>query len=140
MLNNLSEQIRKCLMHAEDCARKAAAESNPQLKRDFQEVERRWLLLARSYELSGRLTDFSAQAKRRVFYALHIRRKDGHGQIEHYQHGRLPTSGELMPVSVRGEQINVRVLNVITSPAAKERGELVHNVYAVEVYQRSWFA
>ncbi len=66
MLNNLSEQVRECLRHAEDCARKAAAQSNPNLKEDFLDMERRWLLLARSYEFTEKLTDFSAEIKREV--------------------------------------------------------------------------
>ena len=66
MLNNLSEQIRECLRHAEDCARKAAAQSCPKLKEDFLQLERRWLFLARSYEFTETLTDFSAETKREV--------------------------------------------------------------------------
>ncbi len=68
MLNNLSAQIRECLRHAEDCARQAAAQSCPKLKEDFLDMERRWLFLARSYEFTEQLTDFSAgtqQAKPR---------------------------------------------------------------------------
>jgi hypothetical protein len=44
MLNNhnLSEQIRDCLRHAEACAQKAAAQTDPQLKQDFLVMERRW--------------------------------------------------------------------------------------------------
>jgi hypothetical protein len=64
VLNNLSEQIRECLQHAENCARKAAAQSCPKLKQDFLELEQRWLFLARSYEFTERLTDFSDEAKR----------------------------------------------------------------------------
>jgi len=59
MLSNLSEQIKDCYAHAEACARKAAAQTNPRLKQDFLEMEQRWLSLAKSYELSERLTDFS---------------------------------------------------------------------------------
>jgi hypothetical protein len=66
MLNNLSEQIRECLRHAEDCARKAAAQTGPKLKEDFLDMERRWLFLARSYEVTEQLTDFSAETKRQV--------------------------------------------------------------------------
>jgi hypothetical protein len=58
VLYNLSEQIRECLRHAEDCARKAAAQTNIEIKADFLDLERSWLLLARSYEFSERLTDF----------------------------------------------------------------------------------
>ena len=63
MLNNL-EQVRECLQHAEHCARQAAAQTNSKLKEDFLEMERRWLLLARSYEFTESLGDFSDEAKR----------------------------------------------------------------------------
>jgi hypothetical protein len=39
VLNNLSAEIRECLQHAEDCARKAAAQTDPKLKEDFLEME-----------------------------------------------------------------------------------------------------
>jgi len=65
MLNNLSVQIRECLRHAEDCARQAAAQSCPKLKADFLDMERRWLFLARSYEFTDRLSDFSAETNRK---------------------------------------------------------------------------
>jgi hypothetical protein len=64
VLNNLSEQIRECLQHAENCARKAAAQTDSKLREDFLELEQRWLFLARSYELTERLGDFSDEAKR----------------------------------------------------------------------------
>jgi hypothetical protein len=60
VLKNLSEQIRECLQHAEDCARKAATQPDGSLLRqDFLEMERRWLLLARSIELGERIDDFA---------------------------------------------------------------------------------
>ena len=65
MLNNLSEHIRECLRHAEDCGRKAAAQTDPTLKEDFLDMERRWLSLARSYELTEQLTYFSGKAAKR---------------------------------------------------------------------------
>jgi hypothetical protein len=40
MLNNLSEQIRNYYQHAEDCAAKAAAETDPQVKQDFLDWEK----------------------------------------------------------------------------------------------------
>jgi hypothetical protein len=64
VLNNLSEQIRECMQHAEDCARKAAAQTDSKLREDFLELERRWLFLARRYEFTERLGDFSDEAKR----------------------------------------------------------------------------
>jgi hypothetical protein len=59
MLVSLSDQVRECLRHAEDCARQAASLSDPRLRQDFLEVEARWLKLARSYEFTERLADFS---------------------------------------------------------------------------------
>ena len=64
MLSNLSEQVRECLRHAEDCARDAAAQTCPKMRKDFLDLERRWLSLARSYEFTERLEDFCANKKR----------------------------------------------------------------------------
>ena len=55
MLQNLSQQIRECYQHTEDCRMKAVAQADPELRKDFLELERRWLKLARSYELAERL-------------------------------------------------------------------------------------
>ena len=48
MLNNLSEQVRECYRHAEDCARDAAAQTDPKVKQEFLVMERLWLVLARA--------------------------------------------------------------------------------------------
>lgn len=66
MLNSLSEQIRVCHMHAEHCARQARVQTDPKLKDANLEMERRWLMLARSYEFAQRLTDFSNETKRKL--------------------------------------------------------------------------
>jgi hypothetical protein len=58
VLNNLSEQIRDCLQHAEACARKAAAQTDLQVREDFLRLEKRWLDLARSMEFAERLNSF----------------------------------------------------------------------------------
>jgi hypothetical protein len=68
MLNNLSVEIRECYRHAHDCARQAAAQTDPQLKQDFLDTEQRWLFLARSYEFTDQLSDFSDETKRRLYY------------------------------------------------------------------------
>lgn len=65
MLKNLSEEIRECYRHAEDCACKAAAQPDRQLKQDFLDLEVRWLFLARSYGFTQLLTDFSDETKLR---------------------------------------------------------------------------
>jgi hypothetical protein len=59
MLNNLSEQIRECLQHAEDYARNAAAQSDAGLRDDFLRLEKRWLDLARSFEFGESLDIFT---------------------------------------------------------------------------------
>ena len=60
MLKNLSEQIRECFQHAEDCSRKAAAQpDDSSLRQDFLEMEKRWLALARSIEFGERLDRFT---------------------------------------------------------------------------------
>ena len=67
MLNNLSEQIRECLQYAEDCGRQADAQTDQKLKQDFLDKERRWLMLAHSYDFTQRLGDFSDELKDRAF-------------------------------------------------------------------------
>ena len=65
VLKDSSDDIRACYEHAEHCARKAADEADPKLKLDFLEIERRWLALAHSYEMSGRFEEFSSAHERR---------------------------------------------------------------------------
>jgi hypothetical protein len=43
---------------SEDCRRRAVVQADPELREDFLELERRWLKLARSYELAERLAKF----------------------------------------------------------------------------------
>jgi len=66
LLNGLSEQVRECLQHAEDCARKAAAQTDGRMKEDFLDLERRWLSLAHSDQFSERLDDFCGDKKRKI--------------------------------------------------------------------------
>ena len=57
MLKNLRDEIRLCLQRAEDCAQKATAESDPQIKADFLDTKRRWTALAGNYEFANQLND-----------------------------------------------------------------------------------
>ena len=57
--NLLSENIRDCYGRAEHCRRRANEQSDPGLRQDFLDCERRWLLLARGYELSEHLEALS---------------------------------------------------------------------------------
>src|SRR5262245_36712705 len=58
MLQKLSEEIRECLRHAEECRRRAKTALNASATRDNLEMEQRWLALARSYEFTERLSTF----------------------------------------------------------------------------------
>ena len=60
MFVNLTEQAGECRLYAERCADKAQLQSDPQLRIDYLEMQRRWLGLARSYEFSEQLEFLSA--------------------------------------------------------------------------------
>src|SRR5690348_10334257 len=62
MLENVSAQIRECLHHAEECAKRATEHYDPKLRQDYLDAERRWLRLARSLEFSERLDRFTSNA------------------------------------------------------------------------------
>ncbi len=57
--NSLSDNIRDCYGRAEHCRRRANEQSDPLLRQDFLDCERRWLLLARGYELAERMEALS---------------------------------------------------------------------------------
>lgn len=57
--NSLSDNIRDCYGHADHCRRRAKEQSDPLLRQDFLDCERRWLLLAHGYELAERLEALS---------------------------------------------------------------------------------
>ena len=55
-----NQDARECRLHAEHCEVKARLQSDPQLRQDFLEMQRRWLSLSRSYEFLERLELLSA--------------------------------------------------------------------------------
>jgi hypothetical protein len=57
--NELTEKIRDCYRHAEFCRGRAKQHGNSLLRQDFLDCERRWLLLARGYELAERMEALS---------------------------------------------------------------------------------
>jgi hypothetical protein len=69
MLENLSEQVRECLRHADECAHGAKSAKDPQLRQDLLQMEGRWLSLARSYLFSESLS-FSAHMKEKTAEGL----------------------------------------------------------------------
>jgi hypothetical protein len=58
-LENLDQQVRECLRRAEESAERAKRAPNPDIRRDFLEMEGRWLKLARSYQFLERLGSFA---------------------------------------------------------------------------------
>ncbi len=64
MLQNLSQKIRDCLQRAEQCAHRSRIERDPSLARDYFDMERGWLSLARSYAFSESLKTFSRHNKK----------------------------------------------------------------------------
>jgi hypothetical protein len=64
MLSYLSEEIRKCRLKANDCALKAAAQTDPKLKKHLLNLEEHWLFMARSYAYHARQSDLLDNAKR----------------------------------------------------------------------------
>ncbi len=65
MLNKVGEEIAECHRHAAECREKAERATDPEMKSDLLALERSWLFLASSYELSERLSDFTDEAERR---------------------------------------------------------------------------
>jgi hypothetical protein len=59
MLQNLSERIRLCYERAAEAKQHAEETNDAEAKAGFLNTEKRWLLLARSYDLSERLKDFT---------------------------------------------------------------------------------
>lgn len=57
--NALSKNIRDYYGHAEHCRRRAKEQSDPLLRQDFLDCERRWRLLARGYKLAERMEALS---------------------------------------------------------------------------------
>jgi hypothetical protein len=54
-LENLRQHVRECLRRAEESAERAKRAPNPDIRRDFLEIEGRWLKLARSYQFLEQL-------------------------------------------------------------------------------------
>ena len=59
MLQNLSKDIRECYHRAEECRHKAQTASTELMKANFLQMEQRWLSLARSYEVTESVSNFT---------------------------------------------------------------------------------
>ena len=58
MLQRLSDNIRECYLRADECRRHADETADPSRKHFYLDMERRWLLLARSRAFAERLSSF----------------------------------------------------------------------------------
>jgi PAS domain S-box-containing protein len=65
MLERLSDQICDCYERAAEAKEQADATNDPALKAEFLNTERRWLTLARSYEFTESLEDFTKEESQR---------------------------------------------------------------------------
>jgi len=65
MLQNLSEEIRECLRHAEHCKQLSKNALTPSAIKDYLQMEQRWLSLAHSYEFTERLSNFTEPFRNR---------------------------------------------------------------------------
>jgi CheY-like chemotaxis protein len=66
MLHPLSENIRLCYERAAEARERAEETLDPKAKADFLTMEKRWLLLARSYQFGERLDDFTRENTHRA--------------------------------------------------------------------------
>jgi hypothetical protein len=60
MLQKLTGEIAECYHHASECRARAKQALDAKSKRDFLEMERRWVSLAHNYEFAERLSAFTA--------------------------------------------------------------------------------
>jgi hypothetical protein len=66
MLEKLSEKVAQCHRRAREAREKAERATDLGAKRDYFNLERRWLLLADSYQLASRISDFQGEVKKRI--------------------------------------------------------------------------
>ena len=57
----LSDRVRDCLRHGEECVRQAAVQTDPKLRRDYLIIAACWVKLIRVLELQDQ--QFTAPAK-----------------------------------------------------------------------------
>jgi hypothetical protein len=64
MLNNHTQEIRKCYQQAAHCVQQAEAQNDPKVQKQFLELTRRWLLLADGLIDSTATPPTTAEAER----------------------------------------------------------------------------
>src|SRR5215469_1252258 len=66
MFHKISPQVADCYERAGESRARAAAAANEIDKTEYLNIERRWIMRARSYELSERITGFNEELRRRL--------------------------------------------------------------------------
>ena len=64
VLRKLSKEMRECYRLAEQAREWAEKATDPRIRLDYLSVERSWLVVARSYDFSERLTRFARDKNR----------------------------------------------------------------------------
>jgi uncharacterized protein Yka (UPF0111/DUF47 family) len=64
VLPKVSEDVRECYHHADECRRWAEGAFTPKDRQDFLDMEARWLSLARNYEFAEQLSRFTRGRRR----------------------------------------------------------------------------
>jgi hypothetical protein len=88
---NVSEEIRDCYKHAENCARQAAAQTDLELRENFLALEVGWLKLARNHE-----QDLSDRIRKRAYEIWIASGRDGQAE-QHW----LAAEREILSTSAR---------------------------------------
>jgi hypothetical protein len=66
MLKIISSKVQECYQHAAEASSRARQTDHAAVRKTFFDLERRWLSLARNYELSGQSTDFTGKLTHRL--------------------------------------------------------------------------
>jgi hypothetical protein len=71
----LSNHVRECLRHAEDCMQQAATQTDPKLRRDYLIIGACWLKLIR--EISNLPADFLKPGRQGQQFTAPAKMKEG---------------------------------------------------------------
>jgi len=66
MLQRLAERVAECQRRAREARESAERAHDSASKTDYENLERRWLLLAESYQLSDRVSHFNDEVRKRI--------------------------------------------------------------------------
>ena len=118
MLEQFSDQIRRCYEHVAEAKAKADATDDPALKAEFLNMESSWLTLARSHGFTESLGDFTkANSERRRTFDERLRANMGSAPtadgLSRTIEGRRNNEGENFTVE-QFNDLTGRILNEAT--------------------------